>query len=45
MSNYNEISFFEFQERFQIEDDCFQYLKKIRWPDGYSCPKCGHNEA
>ncbi|MDP2982666.1 MAG: IS1595 family transposase [Candidatus Latescibacter sp.] len=45
MSKYNEISFFEFQERFQIEDDCFQYLKKIRWPDGYSCPKCGHNEA
>lgn len=45
MSNYSEISFFEFQERFQTEDDCFQYLKKIRWQDGYSCPKCGHNEA
>jgi transposase-like protein len=45
MSNYSEISFFEFQERFQTEDDCFQYLKKLRWPKGYLCPKCGHNEA
>ncbi len=45
MSNYGEISFFEFQERFVTEDDCFQYLKKLRWPDGFSCPQCGHTEA
>ena len=45
MSNYNEISFFEFQERFQTEDDCFRYLKKLRWPEGFVCPKCGHAEA
>ena len=45
MSNYSEISFFEFQERFLTEDDCFQYLKKLRWPDGFNCPQCGHTEA
>jgi transposase-like protein len=45
MSNYREISFFEFQARFQTEDDCFQYLKKLRWPDGFICPQCGHTEA
>lgn len=45
MSSYSEISFFEFQERFQTEDDCFQYLKKLRWSKGYLCPKCGHHEA
>jgi len=45
MSNYREINFFEFQERFQNEDDCFQYLKKLRWPDGFICPQCGHREA
>ena len=45
MSNYREISFFECQERFQTEDDCFQYLKKLRWPEGFCCPKCGHTEA
>lgn len=45
MSNYSEISFFEFQERFMTEDACFQYLKKLRWPDGFNCPQCGHTEA
>ena len=45
MSNYNEIGFFEFQERFQSEDDCFQYLKKLRWPNGFQCPRCGHTKA
>jgi len=45
MSNYSEISFFEFQERFLTEDDCFQYLKKLRWADEFTCPRCGHTEA
>lgn len=45
MSTYNEISFFEFQERFMTEDACFQYLKKHRWPDGFICPRCGHTKA
>lgn len=45
MSTYRTTSFFEFQERFQTEDDCFKYLKKLRWPDGFICPQCGHTEA
>ena len=45
MSNYSEINFFEYQERFLTEDDCFQYLKKLRWPDGFTCPRCSHTEA
>jgi transposase-like protein len=45
MSNYHEISFFEFQERFHTEDACFHYLKKLRWPEGFRCPRCGHPEA
>jgi len=45
MKPYQEISFFEFQERFQTDDACFEYLKQLRWPDGFLCPKCGHTEA
>ncbi len=45
MKIYNEISFFEFQERFQSEEDCFQYLKKLRWRYGFHCPRCGHTKA
>jgi transposase-like protein len=40
-----DTSFFQFQERFQTEDQCYEHLKNLRWPDGFVCPKCGHREA
>jgi transposase-like protein/transcription elongation factor Elf1 len=45
MSVYTEIDFFRFQERFQTEEQCFEYLKNLRWPNGFICPQCGHGEA
>lgn len=33
--------FQEFRTRFHTEDDCWNYLFAIRWPDGFLCPKCG----
>jgi transposase-like protein len=45
MTSYHEISFFQFQERFQTEDACFKYVKDLHWPEGFICPKCGHTEA
>jgi len=33
----------EFQERFSTEDACREHLFEIRWPVGYSCPRCGHD--
>lgn len=45
MSEYKEMSFFEFQEQFRTDKDCFEYLKKLRWPEGFICPKCGCTEA
>lgn len=35
----------EFLDRFQNEEDCLQYLYKLRWPKGYRCPYCNHNRA
>lgn len=32
--------FQEFLEFFNTEDDCWNYLFNIRWPDGYICSKC-----
>ena len=40
MITSNEISFFEFKNRFDNEDACHEYLFKVRWPNGYICPKC-----
>ena len=39
--NYKEISFFEFQQRFQTEENCRRRLFELRWPDGFVCPRCG----
>lgn len=35
----------EFAERFATEDACVQYLFKLRWPEGFRCPRCGHHKA
>lgn len=35
----------EFAERFTTEKACVEYLFKIRWPEGYRCPQCGHDKA
>ena len=34
-----------FQVRFATEEACRDYLTASRWPDGFRCPKCGHNDA
>ena len=31
----------EFSERFHTEAACVDFLIDIRWPKGFSCPKCG----
>lgn len=31
----------EFERRFGKETNCQEYLFKLRWPDGFVCPKCG----
>jgi transposase-like protein len=32
----------EFDERFATEEACRAYLIRLRWPDGFRCPTCGH---
>jgi hypothetical protein len=31
----------QFQRVFPDDSACAHYLEAIRWPDGFSCPKCG----
>lgn len=38
------MTLFDFQSRFGTEEQCRQYLYIKRWPEGYVCRKCGHNE-
>ncbi len=34
-----------FQRRFPDDDACAAYLAAVRWPDGFRCPGCGHDQA
>lgn len=37
-----ELSLFDFQSNFIIEEDCLDYLSDLKWRDGYKCKKCGY---
>ena len=34
----------EFEKMFTTEEQCLDYLKGLRFPNGYACRKCQHNE-
>lgn len=36
-------SLFEFQKQFPDDNACMDYLEKLRWPNGFHCPNCGHD--
>ncbi len=44
MDNYPK-TLVGFRDRFNTEDACLQYLASIRWPQGYVCPQCAHDES
>jgi transposase-like protein len=33
-------TFIEFEDRFATEEQCRDYLARLRWPDGFICPRC-----
>jgi transposase-like protein len=35
----------EFERRFSTEEACRDYLKALRWPQGWNCPRCGGAQA
>ena len=35
----------EFETRFSTEDACRDYLFRLRWPNGFRCPRCSHGKA
>jgi transposase-like protein len=31
----------EFEERFPTEESCWRHVRRVRWPEGFRCPRCG----
>ena len=40
MSKKKALSFSQFIRRFPNEEACFDYLYKVKWPNGFVCPVC-----
>ena len=34
-----------FQDMFPTDEACMEYLRLVKWPDGFVCPECNHDEA
>ena len=41
MARTAEITFKEFRRRYNSEDACRAELFRLRFPNGFVCPKCG----
>ncbi len=44
MTQRKSMSLIEFQEKFNTEEACQEHLFRMRWPQGYTCLKCGHTK-
>ena len=44
MEDYPE-TLSEFEQQFFTEEDCRDYLFRLRWPNGFHCPKCGQTKS
>lgn len=42
---YVNLSLPKFQERFSSEKACLDAIFEARWPRGFICPYCGHNDG
>lgn len=42
---YTDMPLPKFQKRFSTEEACLQAVFEARWPKGFICPRCGHNDG
>jgi transposase-like protein len=40
----NGLSLSQFMERFNDDNACADHLFNLRWPGGFLCPQCGHDD-
>jgi transposase-like protein len=39
------VSLNEFIKQYGTEEQCFDALYALRWPEGFECPSCGHSKS
>lgn len=35
----------QFSDQFATEDGCLDFIEEVRWPHGFVCPNCQHNDG
>lgn len=40
-----ETNLLDWQKRYGTEEACTQALAQQRWPEGFRCPRCGHDHG
>lgn len=43
--DWENMTVLEFEKCFDTEEKCISYLRKLRWPKGFICPNCGHDDG
>lgn len=43
--DYLSLSLPEFEDRFSSEEACINAIFEARWPQGFRCPRCGHDDG
>ena len=43
--NTTEMNLLDWQKRYGTEEACAQALAQQRWPEGFRCPRCGHDHG
>ncbi|RAV19577.1 transposase [Paenibacillus contaminans] len=44
MEDQPVISFKQYQKHFLTEQSCNEYLFRMKWPEGFQCSKCRHDD-
>ncbi|MDD3742177.1 MAG: hypothetical protein PHX54_00970 [Lentimicrobiaceae bacterium] len=39
---FQHLNFQDFQSQFSDAETCLEWIAGVKWPDGYSCRKCGN---
>ncbi|TSA09038.1 MAG: IS1595 family transposase, partial [Deltaproteobacteria bacterium] len=45
MVQQENLSLLALQKKFRTEKACQKHLFELRWPQGYRCPRCQHDQA
>jgi len=43
VAKQEEMTFLQFQKKFNSEEACHEHLFQMKWSDGFECPRCKHN--